>query len=102
MHGVRNAPRVIDLFDSLARGDIASAFGEFRDQYDTGADPIVVLSDLAEFVNFVTAETTDSESVPDVIGAWILRNLKLQPDEHSAPHVIGLMLMNTFGPWWDQ
>jgi DNA polymerase-3 subunit gamma/tau len=45
---------VIDLFDSLARGDIASAFREFRDQYDTGADPIVVLSDLAEFVNFVT------------------------------------------------
>src|SRR6185295_14748674 len=43
-----------DLFDSLARGDIASAFAEFRDQYDTGADPIVVLSDLAEFVNFVT------------------------------------------------
>jgi len=45
---------VIDLFEHLARGDIASAFGEFRDQYDTGADPIVVLSDLAEFVNFVT------------------------------------------------
>jgi DNA polymerase III subunit gamma/tau len=42
------------LFDSLARGDIASAFREFREQYDTGADPIVVLSDLAEFVNFVT------------------------------------------------
>jgi DNA polymerase-3 subunit gamma/tau len=38
----------------LARGDIASAFKEFRDQYDTGADPVVVLSDLAEFVNFVT------------------------------------------------
>ncbi|MDB5485252.1 MAG: polymerase subunit gamma and tau, partial [Tardiphaga sp.] len=35
-------------------GDIASAFAEFRDQYDTGADPIVVLSDLAEFVNIVT------------------------------------------------
>ena len=27
---------------------------EFREQYDTGADPVVVLSDLAEFVNFVT------------------------------------------------
>ena len=38
----------------LARGDIASAFGEFREQYDVGADPVVVLSDLAEFVNFVT------------------------------------------------
>ena len=54
MLGLADRTRVIDLFDSLARGDIASAFSEFRDQYDTGADPIVVLSDLAEFVNFVT------------------------------------------------
>jgi len=54
MLGLADRTRVIDLFDSLARGDIASAFKEFRDQYDVGADPIVVLSDLAEFVNFVT------------------------------------------------
>src|SRR3984885_14487350 len=54
MLGLADRPRVIDLFDSLACGDIASAFREFREQYDTGADPIVVLSDLAEFVNFVT------------------------------------------------
>lgn len=54
MLGLADRTRVIDLFDSLARGDIASAFTEFRAQYDVGADPIVVLSDLAEFVNFVT------------------------------------------------
>jgi DNA polymerase III subunit gamma/tau len=54
MLGLADRTRVIDLFESLARGDIATAFEEFRDQYDTGADPIVVLSDLAEFVNFVT------------------------------------------------
>lgn len=54
MLGLADRTRVIDLFDSLSRGDIASAFAEFREQYDTGADPVVVLSDLAEFVNFVT------------------------------------------------
>src|SRR5260370_699251 len=54
MLGLADRTRVIDLFDSLARGDIVGAFKEFREQYDTGADPIVVLSDLAEFVNFVT------------------------------------------------
>src|SRR5947207_6047478 len=54
MLGLADRTRVIDLFDSLARGDIASAFREFREQYDVGADPVVVLSDLAEFVNFVT------------------------------------------------
>src|SRR5436190_4805403 len=54
MLGLADRTRVIDLFDSLARGDIASAFKEFREQYDVGADPVVVLSDLAEFVNFIT------------------------------------------------
>src|SRR5437588_1660755 len=54
MLGLADRTRVIDLFDSLVRGDIASAFREFRDQYDTGADPVVILSDLAEFANFVT------------------------------------------------
>jgi len=54
MLGLADRTRVIDLFDALARGDIVGAFNEFREQYDVGADPIVVLSDLAEFVNFVT------------------------------------------------
>jgi DNA polymerase III subunit gamma/tau len=54
MLGLADRSRVIDLFESLMCGDIAGAFREFREQYDTGADPIVVLSDLAEFVNFVT------------------------------------------------
>jgi DNA polymerase III subunit gamma/tau len=54
MLGLADRTRVIDLFEQLVRGDIAGAFTEFREQYDTGADPIVVLSDLAEFVNFVT------------------------------------------------
>ena len=47
MLGLADRTRVIDLFDSLARGDIASAFKEFREQYDTGADPIVVLSAIS-------------------------------------------------------
>jgi DNA polymerase III subunit gamma/tau len=54
MLGLADRTRVIDLFEHLVRGDIAHSFKEFREQYDTGADPVVVLSDLAEFVNFVT------------------------------------------------
>jgi len=54
MLGLADRTRVIDLFESLVRGDIASAFKEFREQYDVGADPIVVLSDLTEFTHFVT------------------------------------------------
>jgi DNA polymerase-3 subunit gamma/tau len=36
------------------RGDVASALTELRAQYDIGADPAVVLTDLAEFTHFVT------------------------------------------------
>src|SRR5207248_1561864 len=36
------------------RGNVAAALNELRAQYDTGADPAVVLTDLAEFTHFVT------------------------------------------------
>jgi DNA polymerase-3 subunit gamma/tau len=54
MLGLADRARVIDLFEALMRGDIAAALTELRAQYDTGADPAVVLTDLAEFTHFVT------------------------------------------------
>jgi DNA polymerase III subunit gamma/tau len=54
MLGLADRARTIDLFEAVMRGDLAQALAELRDQYDTGADPAVVLSDLAEFTHFVT------------------------------------------------
>ncbi|HWF96787.1 MAG TPA: DNA polymerase III subunit gamma/tau [Xanthobacteraceae bacterium] len=54
MLGLADRARTIDLFEAVMRGDLAPALRELRDQYDTGADPAVVLSDLAEFTHFVT------------------------------------------------
>jgi DNA polymerase-3 subunit gamma/tau len=54
MLGLADRTRIIDLFEALMRGDMAKALGELRDQYDSGADPVVVLTDLAEFTHFVT------------------------------------------------
>ncbi len=54
MLGLADRARVIDLFEALMRGDVATALAELRDQYDTGAEPAVVLSDLAELTHFVT------------------------------------------------
>jgi DNA polymerase-3 subunit gamma/tau len=54
MLGLADRTRVIELFEALMRGDVAAALRELRDQYDSGADPVVVLSDLADFTNFVT------------------------------------------------
>ncbi|MGA8225026.1 MAG: DNA polymerase III subunit gamma/tau, partial [Xanthobacteraceae bacterium] len=54
MLGLADRTRVIDLFEALLRGDAPAALRELRDQYDSGADPAVVLTDLAEFTHFVT------------------------------------------------
>ena len=54
MLGLADRTRVIDLFEALMRADIAAALKELRDQYDCGADPVMVLGDLAEFTHFVT------------------------------------------------
>jgi DNA polymerase III subunit gamma/tau len=54
MLGLADGARVIDLFEALMKGDMAAALAELRDQYDIGADPSVVLADLAEFTHFVT------------------------------------------------
>jgi DNA polymerase-3 subunit gamma/tau len=54
MLGLADRARIVDLFEGLMRGDIAAALNELREQYDIGADPAVILSDLAEFTHFVT------------------------------------------------
>jgi hypothetical protein len=59
------------------------------------------VQELAAFINYVTSQASDSTQVTDVIGTWILRNIHLTEIEQSAARVIGMMLMNTFGPWWD-
>lgn len=54
MLGLADRARVVDLFEMLLRGDMAAVLNELRDQYDSGADPAVVLADLADFTHFVT------------------------------------------------
>jgi DNA polymerase-3 subunit gamma/tau len=52
--GLADRSRVIDLFEALMTGEIASALTEFESQYDAGADPVAIVTDLAEFVHVVT------------------------------------------------
>jgi DNA polymerase III subunit gamma/tau len=54
MLGLADRVRVVDLFEALMKGDVAAALKELREQYDIGADPAVVLGDLAEFTHFIT------------------------------------------------
>jgi DNA polymerase-3 subunit gamma/tau len=54
MLGLGDRARVVDLFEHLMKGDTAAALAEFRAQYDAGADPATILTDLAEFTHLVT------------------------------------------------
>lgn len=65
MLGLADRARVIDLFEAVMKGDIATALGELRAQYDAGADPAVVLSDLAEFTHLVTRLKLVPDAVKD-------------------------------------
>lgn len=65
MLGLADRGRVVDLFEMIARGDIANALVAFREQYDSGANPTVVLTDLADFTHLVTRLKFVPEAIND-------------------------------------
>ena len=54
MLGLADRALVIDLFEEVMRGDIAAALVRLKQLYDVGADPAVILEDLAAFTHLVT------------------------------------------------
>lgn len=66
MLGLADRARIIDLFEHVMKGDVAAAMAEFKSQYDDGADPEIVLGELAEFVHFVTRVKVAAAAADDV------------------------------------
>lgn len=71
MLGLADRALVIDLFEAVMRGDMQASFASLRNQYDSGADPAVILSDLASFTHLVTRfklvpDTAKDASVTEV------------------------------------
>lgn len=54
MLGLADRTRIASLFDYLMSGQVTEALDEFKSQYDAGANPQVVLTDLADFTHLVT------------------------------------------------
>jgi DNA polymerase III subunit gamma/tau len=54
MLGLADRARIVDLFEHIVQGDVTSALSEFTAQYEAGANPVVVLTDLADFTHLVT------------------------------------------------
>ncbi len=54
MLGLADRARVIDLFEQVMRGDVATALDGLKALHDQGADPLSIISSLADFVHLVT------------------------------------------------
>ncbi|WP_308916418.1 DNA polymerase III subunit gamma/tau [Jannaschia sp. LMIT008] len=65
MLGLADRGRVLDLFETVMRGDAAGALRELRAQYDDGADPLAVLRDLAEVTHWVSVVQIAPDAADD-------------------------------------
>ncbi len=54
MLGLADRARILDLFQQVLSGKTADALASFREQYNLGAEPAVVLKDLAEVTHWLT------------------------------------------------
>ena len=54
MLGLADRARTVDLLDMVFKGDVAGALEELKSQHDAGADPHLVVSDLAALVHWIT------------------------------------------------
>ena len=72
MLGLADRARIVDLFEHVVKGDAASALAEFAAQYEAGASPPVVLTDLADFTHLVTR----MKYVPDAAGDQSLSEIE--------------------------
>jgi DNA polymerase-3 subunit gamma/tau len=65
MLGVADRAGIVDLFENVMKGDVTTALNGLKEQYDQGADPALILTDLAEFVHFVTRLRLAPNTKPD-------------------------------------
>ena len=65
MLGLADRGRVLDLFDTIMRGDAAGALSELSSQYAAGVDPLAVIRDLAEVTHWVSVVKISPEAAED-------------------------------------
>ncbi|MFD2237871.1 DNA polymerase III subunit gamma/tau [Aureimonas populi] len=92
MLGLADRVRVLDLFEHLMKGNARAALAELREQYASGADPVVVLSDLADFTHLVTSLRYVPEAAGDA-------SLSPAEAERGAAFAAGLSVRTLSQTW---
>lgn len=75
MLGLADRAQIVDLFEHIMAGRVAEGIMAFRAQYDVGADPAAILTDLADFTHLVTR----LRYVPEAAA----QDISLSPDERE-------------------
>ena len=70
MLGLADRTVTFDMLDAVLRGDVATALDLMAEQYHSGADPAVMLTDMLELTHWLTrlkvvAEAVDAPGVPE-------------------------------------
>jgi DNA polymerase-3 subunit gamma/tau len=92
MLGLADRGRVLDLFDLILRGEAAAALEELGAQYADGADPIMVLRDLAEIAHWVSVLKVSPGAAEDPT---------LSPDERArGQSMAGAIPMRVLTRFW--
>jgi len=67
MLGLADRAQVLDLYKVIMKGDTAEALTQLRHQYDHGADPQVILSDMLELTHWLTRLKVVPDAGEDVV-----------------------------------
>lgn len=67
MLGLADRAQVLDLYRAVMKGETAEALKQLRHQYDHGADPSVILSDMLELTHWLTRLKVVPDAGEDVV-----------------------------------
>lgn len=100
MLGLADRAQVLDLFEQIMKGEIADALKTLRSQYDSGADPVVVINDLLEVAHWLTRLKVTPDTGTDTLVSEAEKNQGgKMAAELSMPHLTRAwqMLMKGLG-----
>lgn len=66
MLGLADRTRILDLLGLLMEGNIKESLALLRGQYDSGADPIVIIQDLLELTHWLTSLKVTPEAANNI------------------------------------
>jgi len=67
MLGLADRAQVLDLYKAVMKGDTADALDQLRRQYECGADPAVILSDMLQLTHWLTRLKVVPDAGEDIV-----------------------------------